>query len=86
MGTFLEFYQALLRFVNFKLFSDAGLQYPLKDLYPVSQTSVYLDPTKVKQIQQHISKLFSQARDESNKNEPDFIDNPEMQKLNQKND
>jgi len=50
MCTFLEFYQALLRFVNFKLFSDAGLQYPLKDLYPVSQTSVYLDPTKVKQI------------------------------------
>jgi pescadillo protein len=25
MGTFLEFYQGLVKFVNYKLFSDAGL-------------------------------------------------------------
>lgn len=29
MGTFLEFYRALLKFVNFKLFTDIGLSYPL---------------------------------------------------------
>jgi pescadillo protein len=36
MGTFLEFYQSLLRFVNYKLFTDCGMSYPLKDMYPVS--------------------------------------------------
>ena len=28
MSTFLEFYRALLRFVNFKLFTDLGQKYP----------------------------------------------------------
>ena len=50
MGTFLEFYQGLVKFVNYKLFSDAGLQYPIKDMNPVSRTSVYLDPSKVRQM------------------------------------
>jgi hypothetical protein len=63
MGTFLEFYQALVKFVNFKLFSDCGMQYPFKDLNPISQTSVYLDNDKVQQMQQHIGKLFSNAKD-----------------------
>lgn len=43
MGTFLEFYQGLLKFVNYKLFSDVGLQYPLRELFPHSSTSVYYD-------------------------------------------
>jgi hypothetical protein len=50
MSTFLEFYQGLLKFVNYKLFSDAGLQYPLKELYPQSATSVYYDANKVKEL------------------------------------
>ena len=65
MGTFLEFYQGLLRFVNYKLFSDAGIQYPLKDLNPVSPTTDYLDAGKVKQLQSHIGKLFASAREEA---------------------
>lgn len=28
MNTFKEFYTALLKFINFKLFSDLGLKYP----------------------------------------------------------
>jgi hypothetical protein len=28
MSTFLEFYRALLRFVNYKLFTDLGQKYP----------------------------------------------------------
>jgi pescadillo protein len=84
MGTFLEFYQGLVKFINYKLFSDAGLQYPIKEINPVSRTSVYLDPSKVRQMQQHIGKLFSDARE--NHDALEFKDSPEMQKLTQKHD
>jgi len=30
MGTFLEFYEVLLKFVNFKLYSGSNLLYPPK--------------------------------------------------------
>lgn len=40
MGTFLEFYQSLLKFVNYKLFSDIGFQYPMEpDQVPTSASS-----------------------------------------------
>ena len=32
IGTFHEFYSQLLRFVNYKLYSELGIQYPPKDL------------------------------------------------------
>lgn len=32
ISTFREFYVALLRFINYKLYSDLGLKYPPKDL------------------------------------------------------
>ena len=52
MGTFLEFYMGLLKFVNYKLFSDIGIQYPIdpKQL-PLSNTSQYLDCDKIRQMQ-----------------------------------
>lgn len=31
MGTFLEFYIALLKFVNYKLFSDLSMSYPVAE-------------------------------------------------------
>ena len=54
MGTFLEFYMALLKFVNFKLFSDCRLPYPLKDQAPLNADQQYLCPVKVKQMQAHV--------------------------------
>ena len=82
MGTFLEFYQGLLKFVNFKLFSDVGLQYPLRDMFPQSATSVYYDTVKIKELQNHIGKLLSQAREDDKLVE--LKDTPEMQQLNQR--
>ena len=35
MGTFTEFYMSLLKFINFKLYSDLGLSYPLATM-PIS--------------------------------------------------
>ena len=32
VDTFREFYVALLRFINFKLYTDIGLQYPPSDI------------------------------------------------------
>lgn len=55
MGTFLEFYQALLKFVNYKLFSDVGMKYPLEN----PQNTTYLDVAKTRKMQQHISSLFT---------------------------
>jgi len=43
-----------LKFVNYKLFSDIGQQYPIKDTFPQSVTSVYYDTKKVKQMQEHV--------------------------------
>ena len=36
IGTFREFYVSLLRFVNFKLYKDLGLQYPPNDIKGVT--------------------------------------------------
>ncbi len=47
MSTFLEFYRALLRFVNFKLFTDLGLKYPPESL---AQKDLYLDSVQVAEL------------------------------------
>ena len=44
IGTFREFYTALLRFVNFKLYSDLGIQYPPKEIQCLEfDQSVYVN-------------------------------------------
>lgn len=44
IGTFREFYTALLRFVNFKLYSDLGIQYPPKEIQGLEfDQSVYVN-------------------------------------------
>jgi hypothetical protein len=42
MGTFLEFYRALLKFVNFKIFTDLGMKYPPEYMEKEKQR-MYLD-------------------------------------------
>jgi pescadillo protein len=52
MGTFTEFYIALLKFVNYKLFSDCGMTYPVSD-FPALDTASsvsYLDCKRVKDL------------------------------------
>lgn len=52
MSTFLEFYTALLRFVNFKLFTDLGQKYP-PEYFQKEQNKqrLYLDPVQVRELQ-----------------------------------
>lgn len=76
MGTFLEFYQALLKFVNFKLFTDVRVPYPVRD--HLSESS-YICPAKARIMQQHISKLFQDAREQDALE--DFAENPEIKQM-----
>ena len=46
---------ALLRFVNFKLFSDLGLSYPPK-ISGLNDESLYLDSTQVREKQETATK------------------------------
>jgi hypothetical protein len=60
MNTFLEFYIALLRFVNFKLFSDVGLEYPPQRMDLASEDQSQLDVPQVMKLQEGVlSKLYS---------------------------
>jgi hypothetical protein len=84
MGTFLEFYQGLLRFINYKLFADIGIAYPItSDVMPLSETSPYLDCGKMQQLQAHVSSLFKAAHEDDI---VDFKESPEMQRLNKRGD
>ena len=53
MGTFTEFYIALLKFTNYKLFTDLGLPYPIEE-FPIAAENEaghgghYLDVEKVR--------------------------------------
>ena len=52
MGTFTEFYIALLKFANYKLFSDLGMPYPIEQFPVTGETNAgmggqYLDVDKV---------------------------------------
>jgi pescadillo protein len=46
MNTFLEFYRALLKFVNYKLFIDLGQKYP-PEYIAEEKNSLYLNPKKI---------------------------------------
>ena len=52
MSTFLEFYRALLKFVNFKLFTDLGQKYPPEYLQlEQNRNRIYLDSVQVQAMQ-----------------------------------
>jgi len=88
MGTFTEFYIALLRFINYKLFTDLGMSYPVDEAeYPwISKTnSLYLDSDRIRDMQASAIKMFKSGGgagalgyegtddvDEAFKNTPEF--------------
>lgn len=47
IGTFKEFYVALMRFVNFKLYKDLGLSYPPKDIQGISNAVQNINDEKL---------------------------------------
>lgn len=78
MGTFTEFYIALLKFVNYKLYSDCGMAYPVAEYPSMATTTSALDCKKVKDLQTKIRKLFDKGEqnqdiDEAFKNSPEML-------------
>lgn len=47
MSTFLEFYLALIRFVNHKLFIDLGIKHPLESFPENINNKLYLNVLEV---------------------------------------
>jgi pescadillo protein len=80
MSTFLEFYLSLLKFVNFKLFSD------LKEAYPV-RASLYdangnIDVASFKPLQTKIVKAFlKEERDQDFQISEEYKQTPEMREI-----
>lgn len=73
MGTFLEFYMALVRFINYKLFSDLGLPYPVpEEEWPLLRHShvsgQFFDCDKVRVMQESARKLFEGGEEDQLEN------------------
>lgn len=90
MGTFLEFHQAHLKFVLYKLFSDLGMKYPLQGCDQPWNMKVagQYDSQKVRALQTTVTKVFKQgggaaARgyEEDAEVDPNFKDSPEYQQM-----
>jgi len=59
MSTFLEFYRALLRFINYKLFTDLGQKYPPEYHSKESnRNKLYLDTVQIQELQKLARKKF----------------------------
>jgi len=70
MGTFTEFYMSLLKFINFKLYSDLGLPYPMGEADMPIKDDIY-KPDAIRVMQQSARKLFDQGAEDSDDNAVD---------------
>ena len=57
MSTFREFYVALLRFINFKVFSDLGIAYP-PQLTSLADEELNLDCSQIRELQDAATSKF----------------------------
>jgi hypothetical protein len=87
MSTFLEFYRALLKFINFKLFTDLGQKYPPEYFQlEKNRNRLYLDSVQVQAMQKQSRKRFEQGQQSDGKYKisEEFKETPEMKSLTQK--
>lgn len=71
MGTFTEFYMALLKFVNFKLYSDLGLPYPMGSADLPIKEDVYVTDA-IREMQANARKLVEGDSGENGEIDAEF--------------
>jgi len=90
IGTFREFYIALLRFVNYKLYSELGMQYPPQNIQGLEMdSSVFVDSQQIQKLQAVAQKKFAQQYQDSVEQigvSEEFKNTPEMLELTKKHD
>jgi hypothetical protein len=79
--TFLEFYLALLKFVNFKLYKDLSLNYPAT--IPLGEDGL-LDSKEIRSLQKEARKKFVAGQSGDLGISEEFKNTPEMKKLTKK--
>ena len=89
MNTFLEFYLALLRFVNHKLFVDLGFKHPPEYLQQQQdENRIYFDVEKIQELQKQARKKFEQSQAGAGNDKyqisEEFKETDEMKKLSKK--
>jgi len=88
IGTFTEFYIALLRFVNFKLYKDIGIKYPpQRDAFANESDPLFLCPNKIGDLQAQVAKHFDREIAGSIEQigvSEEFKNTPELQQLTKK--
>ncbi len=79
MGSFLEFYMNLLKFTNYKLYSDLGLSYPMTENDIPIKEEIY-QTEQVRTMQAKARKLFEKGAEEAEESivDQEFQNTPEM--------
>ena len=97
ISTFREFYTALLRFINYKLYAELGMSYPPKDLQGCSnditegtdaaEGGIYIDSSQIRECQTVAQKKFQEQFEASVGAigvSDEFKDTPEIRELTKK--
>lgn len=82
MMTFLDFYLALQKFINFKLFNDVGLQYPPERMDQTGKDNNQLDMAKVRDMQKNVCEtLYGNEEKQRKQIEEEFGSAPELEEM-----